>query len=80
MFHVMVTYELFLLVTVPLARGMERRIIWRVLGHCYFCDISCLTDIGVPHKFEIALSLKSNKNTVQMQGQKIYSGKIYVLA
>lgn len=64
----------------PLSEVWEGGLFGECLATVIFYDISCLTDTGVPHEFEIALSLESNKNAVQMQGQKICSGKIYVLA
>lgn len=41
-------------------------------------DVSCMADVAVLLKFETALSLKCNKNPVQMQGKKICSGEVYI--
>lgn len=36
-----------------------------------FCDVSFLTDTGVPHKFEIFLSLESNKKQCRCKNRNM---------
>lgn len=45
----------------PLPEVWEGGLFGECLATVIFCGISLLTDTGVPHKFGIALSLKSNK-------------------
>lgn len=77
MFHIMISYEPFSTGnSSPCQRYGKEDYLERVWPPLFFV-ISCLTDIGVLLNFETALSFRSNKNPVEMQAQKIHSGKVY---